>query len=311
MKTIQEIKSAHKTGCISKPDFIAQMYENHKRLFDYATCLKDSNINSIHIYRDEVVAEFDDPKIKMCCPSGDNRIAPIEAFNFGSFESAEINLVKRIVGNLGGASISIFDIGANAGFYSLALSHYYPGIKGVAFEPVPQTYSYLKRNLDLNKITAINAVNLGLSNSPGQLTFSVSAEHSGASFISTTTEVDSGQLVKCTVTTVDDFIAQGGATPAFIKCDVEGAELLVFKGAKGLLSSEQPIVFTEMLRKWAKKFNYHPNDIIRYFAELDYACFVVRGEKLLPFYSVEEDTLDTNYLFLHKQKHVEVIMSFC
>jgi FkbM family methyltransferase len=311
MDTFKEIKIALKTGKISKPEFIETMYARHKLLFEYADEIKNCNLDAIRISDKEIVAEFKEPKIKMICPAGDNRIAPVEAFNFGSFESAEINLVKRLVGHLGGASINIFDIGANAGFYSLALSHYFPGIKGVAFEPVPLTHSYLKRNLELNDIYEISALNLGLSDSTGELTFAVSAEHSGASFIATSTEGTNSQLIRCTVTTVDDFIAQGGTVPAFIKCDVEGAELFVFKGAKQLLTNNRPVIFTEMLRKWARKFDYHPNDIIRYFAELNYSCFIIRGEKLLPFDSVEENTADTNYIFLHKQNHFRAMAEFC
>ena len=35
----------------------------------------------------------------------------------------------------------------------------------------------------------------------------------------------------------------------------------------------KPIIFTEMLRKWAAKFGYHPNDIINYFSNFGYNCF--------------------------------------
>jgi FkbM family methyltransferase len=311
MNNVQEIKALYQAGNLSKAGFIAQMYESHKQLFVYAEGIRYCNLSSISITRGEVVAEFEDPEIKMLCPPGDNRIAPIEAFNFGSFESLEIHLVKRLVGRLGGASVNVYDVGANAGFYSLALAHYYPGINGVAFEPVPLTYTYLKRNLELNNIIGINALNLGLSDSPGDLTFAVSADHSGASFIANASVGANVQLVKCAVTTLDEFIAQGGIVPAFIKCDVEGAELMVFKGAEKLLKDHRPAIFTEMLRKWAKKFDYHPNDIIRLFSKLDYSCFVIRGERLVSFDRVEESTLDTNYVFLHKRNHAGVLEALC
>ena len=48
----------------------------------------------------------------------------------------------------------------------------------------------------------------------------------------------------------------------FIKCDVEGAELFVYKGGMEIIENSKPLIFSEMLRKWSAKFGYHPNDII-------------------------------------------------
>lgn len=311
MHSIHSVRKAYGSGDLSKADFILEMSKIHKQLFAYSELLYETNLSSIHIHRGEVIAEFSDPTIKMTCPIGDHRIAPMEALNFGSFECGEIGFVRRLVAHLGGANIKIYDIGANAGFYSLALSKYFPGLEGVAFEPVPFTYAYLRRNLELNEISKINALRIGLSDRGGELVFSVVSEHSGASFISAAPEGENVQAVSCSVTTVDDFISQGGAVPAFIKCDVEGAEFLVFKGARKLLANQRPAIFTEMLRKWAGRFGYHPNDLIRYFSELDYSCFVIRGDKIWPVESVNGDTPDTNYIFLHQENHRAAILEFC
>jgi FkbM family methyltransferase len=311
MHAIHSLRRAYHTNSLPKPDFIHRMNEIHQHLFAYSELLQETNISSIHIHGGEVIAEFRDPSIKMTCPPGDQRIAPIEALNFGSFEPVEMSFVRRLLAHLGGASAKIFDIGANAGFYSLALSKYFPGLEGVAFEPVPLTYSYLRRNLNLNHITEIKALNLGLSDNAGELIFSVSPEHSGASFISVTSDGENQQAVACLVTTVDDFISNGGVVPTFIKCDVEGAELLVFKGARRLLGNDRPAIFTEMLRKWASRFGYHPNDLISYFSEFGYSCFVIRGNKLLPLESVNSETPDTNYIFLHKENHAAALLEFC
>ena len=52
--------------------------------------------------------------------------------------------------------------------------------------------------------------------------------------------------------TLDEYCCSNNLSPDFIKCDVEGAELLVFKGAKNTLINNKPIVFSEILRKWSK-----------------------------------------------------------
>src|SRR3546814_19473727 len=80
-------------------------------------------------------------------------------------------------------------------------------------------------------------------------------------------------------------------------------EYLVFQGGKDTLQKYKPVVFAELLRKWAKPFGYHPNDVLAYFNELGYCCFAVgiKGARLIS--EVTEDTVETNYVFLHCQAH--------
>jgi Methyltransferase FkbM domain len=44
---------------------------------------------------------------------------------------------------------------------------------------------------------------------------------------------------------VDEYVRKSGA-PNFIKCDVEGAEVEVFRGADKLLNERAPIILCEM-----------------------------------------------------------------
>ena len=75
--------------------------------------------------------------------------------------------------------------------------------------------------------------------------------------------------------TLDQWTANQQIKPDFIKCDVEGAELLVFRGGQETLRRDQPIVFAELLRKWSKPFGYHPNDMLCLFRGLGYLCYAV------------------------------------
>jgi hypothetical protein len=96
----------------------------------------------------------------------------------------------------------------------------------------------------------------------------------------------------------------------FIKCDVEGAELLVFQGGQQTIARDLPIVFSEILRKWSAKFGYHPNDIFQLFHSLGYRSFSVAGSWLKPFEAMDATTLETNFFFLHATKHAELIRRF-
>ena len=59
--------------------------------------------------------------------------------------------------------------------------------------------------------------------------------------------------------------------------------------------------------KWSAKFNYHPNDIITFLNMLGYSPYVINGEQLRKFNWVDEDTVETNYFFLHHDKHANLI----
>src|SRR5215211_687670 len=129
--SFSEIKEAYQAGRIDKAGFVQAMHERHGALFDYSRHLASCNLQEIRIASSEVIALFQDPAISMVCPAADARMAPIEAFNFGDYERDEIQLLRTVVSKLGGAGIRFLDIGANAGFYSLALAKYFPGLRGL------------------------------------------------------------------------------------------------------------------------------------------------------------------------------------
>jgi hypothetical protein len=65
-----------------------------------------------------------------------------------------------------------------------------------------------------------------------------------------------------------------------------------------------------MLRKWAAKFGYHPNDIINYFFQFGYNCCVAHKGKLKKIDKVNDQTIETNFFFLHENKHSQIINEF-
>lgn len=110
-------------------------------------------------------------------------------------------------------------------------------------------------------------------------------------------------VMPCEVRRMDNFVEDNNIDRLdFVKCDVEGAELLVLKGGLETITTHKPIIFLEMLRKWAAKFSYHPNDIITIMNDIGYSCYVSEGVRLIPFGLVDEDTVFTNYFFVHNDR---------
>lgn len=298
---IDAVRNDFFAGNLPKQTYIDEMFKAHTVLMEYPEFIRNTNVSKLEITDGQLIVTTRDKCIRMFCNGHDKRLIPFEAMNFYDYEQKEVEMILRLIQC--SASETIFDIGANIGYISLCVAKKFPNARLFAFEPIPSTFEQLCANIKLNNISTIVPLRHGLSNQTGQVDFFFYPEGSVNSSLQQLVTVENLTTIKAFVTTLDEVVRDIDFVPDFIKCDVEGAELLVFQGGKNILQTVQPIVYTEMLRKWAAKFNYHPNDMIRYFVELDYDCFVIHDKKLEPFQTVNETTKETNYVFLHKQKH--------
>ena len=168
----------------------------------------------------------------------------VPALGVHLWQSGLIEEIDTIQGYLGHsppcAGETVFDLGANCGASVLVFSRAVgPAGRVVAFEPDPLNREMLKRNVESlalsNVIVSANAV-AGRSaklrfNSEGSLGAALSHVVSRAG-LSDTIEVDA--------LTLADACAAVGASPDFIKMDVEGAEEEVIEGARDWLRGAPP-----------------------------------------------------------------------
>jgi FkbM family methyltransferase len=300
---LTHVKTEYKNGTLSKPDYIDQMHGLHKVLFEYASFLSGTDIRHIEISDDSVIMTSRAAGIKLVCDKDDKRIIPIEILNFDFYEKENIEMVLDLIQD----GMNVFDIGANIGWYSLNVAKARKDVKLFAFEPIPKTFQYLQKNLALNNARNVQAFNFGFSNEEKDITFFYTPEGSGNTSLVNLSGSPAVEKISSKVKKMDQFTAAHQIRVDFIKCDVEGAELFVYLGGIDTLKRDKPIIFTEMLRKWSAKFNYHPNEIIELLKKHDYHCFVVKGRSLTEFYKMDENTEETNFFFLHSAKHAHLI----
>jgi FkbM family methyltransferase len=307
MNLIKKTVTDYLNGKTEKPSYIKLMYEqHHARLFEYAAYMKETNIQKIEIEDDNVIMTSRDRGVRMNCSTGDFRIAPIETLNFFDYEKLESNMMENLLSD----GDTLFDIGANIGWYSINLGISRRASKIHAFEPIPETYLQLQKNISLNPCVNINAHNFGFSNEEGEFPFFYYSEGSGNASSANLTERDDVISVTCKVRTLDDFVKEARLKVDFIKCDVEGAELLVFKGGINTILRDKPIIFSEILRKWSAKFSYNPNEIFDLFRNQGYQAFTVTDQYLTEFFTMDEYTVQTNFFFLHTEKHKVLLDRF-
>jgi FkbM family methyltransferase len=298
-----ETKAAFQSGKIGKPEYIQEMHKLHSHLFEYAEFIRNTDIARIEITDGAVVMISRSTGVRVYCDAKDKRIPPVESLNFGQYERLEMEMVLRLVE----PGFTVFDIGANIGWYSLNIARVIPDIRVMAFEPLPDTFEHLSRNVELNKANNVCAYNFGFSNEEKELTFYFCPDSSGSASAMNIGERSDARLVRCRVRRMDDFVEESGAGPDFIKCDVEGAELFVFQGGMESIRKHRPIILAEMLRKWSAKFNYSPNDIIDLLSGAGYKCYAIRNSKLAEFGRMDENTVETNFFFLHPDRHAAQI----
>lgn len=300
---IVKLKQAYCKGKIEKAAYIIKMHNQHKILFDYADFITSTDIAKIEISSSRVVMTEKHTNLKYICDKDDQRIAPLEILNFDNYEKTELNMILRLIKN----KCNFFDIGANIGWYSLILAKLVKNINIYAFEPITKTFNYLKQNIRLNNIKDIKIYNFGFSDQEEQKVFYYYPQESGNASLANVSKRPHIQKVIGQVKKLDDFAKRQKVKIDFIKCDVEGAEFFVFKGGKKTIAEDRPIIISEILRKWSAGFNYQPNAIIHLLRDIGYNCYVIKDKNLAEIKTVNEQTMETNFVFLHGKKHDKII----
>ena len=171
------LKAKFKKGDISKMDYRDCMYDFHKILFDYSEFIKDTDIKKIEIIDNNVIMTSREHGIKIACMKGDVRIAPIETLSSDYYEKNDTRMLYNLIEN----NSTVFDIGANIGWYSIGISTHKKNTNVYSFEPIPKVFENLKLNLKLNKSTQIKLFNYGFYNKKKTLTFYYYPDASGYS----------------------------------------------------------------------------------------------------------------------------------
>ncbi|KJH88255.1 hypothetical protein UG46_02285 [Pseudomonas fluorescens] len=159
----------------------------------------------------------------------------------GAYDKSGLYLIERLLSKL--ERPICLDIGANIGNHVLVISRHAEIV--FAFEPQPDVYKVLVKNLSDNGISNVRAFPFGLSNWAGTARMSVvDAANTGAtSFAPHAAAVSS---IEAELRHGDEEVKRLGITKIdFIKIDVEGLESLVIDGLKAVIASSKPIIMLE------------------------------------------------------------------
>lgn len=166
----------------------------------------------------------------------------------------------------------LLDVGAHVGWYSI-LSSRLVGPKGkvLAVEANPRNYWYLRRHVQINQDTDnIEAIHLGVADKQGVLSFEAGTG-TGTGHLATG---EAEASVKVETDSLDQIIQQKQLTPTHIKIDVEGAEVMVLKGAEQLLKNHKPLLFLSTHGETIRQ------DCMTFLSDLGYQFETMSGQAL-------------------------------
>jgi FkbM family methyltransferase len=120
----------------------------------------------------------------------------------------------------------IFDIGGNVGITSIYLASIFPDAKIYTFEPLPDNFEILTKNIQ--KYNNIEAFNIGLGSKNGNFKVYLSDDSEnfgGVSFFPDPTGNKSDSYISCEVKNINEMIEKLNVESIdLIKIDTEGAE---------------------------------------------------------------------------------------
>jgi FkbM family methyltransferase len=144
---------------------------------------------------------------------------------------------QRVLRGVVSRGATVCDIGANAGFYTLGMSHMV-GAHGrvISFEPLPANLNKVQSHLVINKIDNVMLSGCALSDKTGRVAFVA-----GDSDFTGRISENASNTFEVPAMSLDDFISRNAIVdPTFLKIDVEGAEVNVLTGARELIARTHP-----------------------------------------------------------------------
>ena len=191
----------------------------------------------------------------------------IQISTLGIFEPFETEILKKEIKK----GDFVVDIGASIGYYTLLFAKW-TGTKGkvFSFEPNPDKFSVLTKNVHLNNYQNITLIQKYVSNKS-----------------TTNSEIPSISL--------DDYFSQYDYPINLIKMDIEGAEGLALEGMKNFLEKNKNIkILTEFHTSELKKFGFDPNDFLNNLQQLGFTIYNI-NEKNKKLEKTNNEELLKNY----------------
>ena len=167
----------------------------------------------------------------------------------GTYKPQETRIIQDMIQ----PGMVCLDVGANIGYFATLMARL--GALVRAYEPEPDNFHILLKNIELNEVQGNVIPYFGaVSNHSGEGNLSINKDYFGTHHLS-----NSG--LKVLVTTLDNSLVMKKAD--FVKVDVQGAEVQVLEGMEEIIEKNKDIqMIWAFVPKCLKAFNVEPLDFL-------------------------------------------------
>jgi FkbM family methyltransferase len=259
------------------------MKNNLFLLFNYLNCkLSDKKLSRIYGVRSLRDLLYNKLKstglqitevngVKMIVDTSD--VALVPSLFAKNYEMYETKLFKNVVK----AGMTVVDIGAHIGYYTLLASKLV-GVSGkvYAFDPNPTNFNLLLRNIKLNHISNVEAVNKAVSNTNGSRKLFIDRKYSGSHTLAVNNLETDDKAESIIVETVALDSYFDDTKIDFIKIDAQGAEGLILEGGYKTFKNTANILM-EFWPYGIRNLGHKPEELLEKLCELGFKPYAINS----------------------------------
>jgi FkbM family methyltransferase len=210
-----------------------------------------------------------------------------ELFVNGVYEKDTIDLICKSIPKNG----IFIDVGANIGAIALTVAKFRPDVEIHAFEASTKIFKFLEINKKTNHLNNLNIYNFAIheEHNKNLLFYSPDLLNGKGSFAPVFTDSAEEVISK----NLDVFFEEKKLKPNFVKIDVEGFELTVFKSMKDFIHKSCNCIFLFEFVDWAEKLSgFEVGESQSFFLDKGYKLFKMSGEQ------IQQPLVSGNYMIV-------------
>lgn len=195
----------------------------------------------------------------------------LSLIRYGIYEEFETQKFKELLC----PDTVLIDIGANIGYYTIIASNIIKKGKIYAFEPEPNNFQLLVKNIKTNEINNAVALQNAVSEKTGQMKIYIDEKNLGNHSLSASNVKSNSNFIEIETITLDTFFEFDKTTNIVVKIDTQGAEGLVLKGATKFLRRSNVTIFMEFWPNGLTNMGTNPLNLLKNLEDLGYQIEVI------------------------------------
>lgn len=185
----------------------------------------------------------------------------------------------------------VFDVGAYIGVYTFVACEILETGMIYTFEPNPDSAKRIEETITRNNVTQIQLNNSAVGDYTGTVQFSIHKTPVQSSIHNQTSQGG----IEIPIITLDHYCHKQEIDRIdLLKIDVEGAELMVLRGAEKMIEMVSPLMIVELHKGESKRFGYTVAETIQFLWDAGYSLYTVKyglttRPRLVPFTEMEKN----------------------